>query len=136
MSTRFAGVYGISTATDGIAEGECFTAYSKGSNIFGLTGKNNTIYWLVTEELGQNYPLSNTPRYTAADADVLCKSVAHLHISPKLKFGDVYPNTTFALKVALEEGIAKVWHTDRTVIVGDAAHKVKSHSSFGFSLPV
>lgn len=31
------------------------------------------------------------------------------------------------MKVPLEEGLAPSWHTDRMLIVGDVAHKVKNY---------
>lgn len=82
------------------------------------------MFWFVFEDLGRAYVLSETPRYSAADVDAVCRSVGHLQVSPTVRFGDLYANRKVAVKVALEEGMAEIWQTDRMVIVGDAAHKV------------
>ncbi|PQE28748.1 bikaverin cluster-monooxygenase protein [Rutstroemia sp. NJR-2017a WRK4] len=57
--------------------------------------------------LGQNVPLSQAPRYTKAEAEALCQSVAHIQVTPKLKFGEIYKNRVVAVKIGVEEGVAK-----------------------------
>ncbi len=133
MSTRFACVYGISNPTPGISEGDVFSVYRATATILGFTGKNGVVYWFVVEDLGDELPFSRTPRYQAQDAVALCQAVSHLQISPTVTFGDVFANRTVAMKIPLEEGLAKVWHTDRMVIVGDAAHKACSLRPFSLT---
>ena len=125
MSTRFACVYGVSTSTPGIELGECFSCYRESAAILGFTGKDGVIFWFVCEDLGQTLVLSETPRYTAADIDGVCKSVGQFPIDAGVVFDDIFSRKKIAMKVALEEGIAKAWHTDRAVLVGDSAHKVR-----------
>ena len=72
MSTHFACVYGISSPTPGIAEGDCFSVYQESESILVLTGKGGVVFWFVFEDLGQSYPLSSAPRYAATDADAVC----------------------------------------------------------------
>jgi FAD dependent monooxygenase len=124
MSTRFACVYGISQPTPGIEAGECFSTYRESAAFLGFTGKDGIIFWFVFEDLGETLVLSKTPRYTTADVDGVCESVAHFPIAPGVTCRDIFGNKKIAMKVALEEGVAKVWYTNRTVLVGDAAHKV------------
>lgn len=124
MSTRFACVYGISPPIAGLAEGDSFFVFREKENVIGFTGKDGAVFWFVHEDLGQAYPLSKRLRYTTADAEALCQSVAHLRVSSSLTFGDIYAGRKVAVKVALEEGVAETWHSHRAVIVGDAAHKV------------
>lgn len=124
MTTRFACVYGISDPTTGIQEGDCFSVYREHTTIVGFTGKDGVVFWFVIEDLGQEYALAKRLRYDEADLEAVCASVAELDIYPSVRFADVYNNKRIARKVALEEGIAKCWHTGRTVIIGDAAHKV------------
>ncbi|EMR83134.1 putative fad binding domain protein [Botrytis cinerea BcDW1] len=69
---------------------------------------------------------SQVPRYTEAEAEALCQSVAYIQVTPKLKFGGIYKNRVVAVKTGGEEGVAKGWHTDRAIIVGDAACKALS----------
>jgi FAD dependent monooxygenase len=124
MFTNFACVYGISSPTEGILEGDTFFVYRKDVSIIIFTGKDGIIFWFVVEDLGRVYPYADTPFYTPADADALCRSAASVRLSPTIQFQDIYANRSVAIKVPLEEGMAKIWHTDRIVIAGDAAHKV------------
>jgi FAD dependent monooxygenase len=124
MYTNFACVYGISSPMDGILQGDTYFVYRKDAAIIIFTGKDGVLFWFVLEDLGRAYPYADTPCYTSADVDVLCQSVASVRLSPTVRFKDVYANRSIAIKVPLEEGMARTWHTDRMVIVGDAAHKV------------
>ena len=130
IKSQFACVYGISPPVQGIAEGECFSVYRPGATILIFTGLGAAIFWFVFEDLGRESTLSSTPRYTSDDVDAVCLSVAHLSITPTVSFGDIYAVRSVAMKVPLEEGIAPTWHTNRLVIVGDAAHKVSEEQLF------
>lgn len=124
MSARIACVYGISPRVPGIKEGDCFSVYRSETTVLGFTGKGCTVFWFAFEDLGHAHPLSSCPRYSEEDIETTCQAVAHLQLSPSLKFGDVYARRSFAIKIPLEEGTTRSWHTSRTVLVGDAAHKV------------
>jgi FAD dependent monooxygenase len=124
MSTRFACVYGITPPMNGILEGDCFSVYREKASALSFTGKDGVVFWFVFEDLNETLPLSKSPRYKPADANAICQSVAHLRIAPTVLFGDIIAKQTMCTKTALEEGVAPVWHSSRTVIVGDAAHKV------------
>ncbi|KAI7771957.1 hypothetical protein LZL87_011650 [Fusarium oxysporum] len=123
ISVACSTVYGMSAPTEGIAAGERFAVYRENQTVIGFTGKDGIVFWFVFENLGQNVPLSQAPRYTEAEAEALCQSVAHTQVTPKLKFEEIYKNRVVAVKIGVEEGVAKGWHTDRAVIVGDAACK-------------
>lgn len=98
--------------------------YRERETVIDFTGKHGIVFWFVFEELGMSYLLSKRLRCTTADAEAFCQSVANLQITPSLRFGDLYANRTVATKIAVEEGMANTWHTDRAVLVGDVAHKV------------
>ncbi|KAI1826625.1 FAD-dependent monooxygenase [Xylaria intraflava] len=123
IKVGFATVYGMSAPTDGISPGERFAVYRENETIIGFTGLDGIVFWFVFEDLKKSVPLSQAPRYNEADAEALCKTVAGVQVTPRLKFGDLFENRVTALKIAVEEGMARECHTDRTVIVGDAACK-------------
>ncbi|RYP27844.1 hypothetical protein DL767_007492 [Monosporascus sp. MG133] len=120
----FSTVYGMSAPTEGITPGERFAVYREQETVIGFTGKDGVVFWFVFENLNKVVPLSHAPRYTEAEAEALCQAVAHVRVTPLLKFGDLFKNRIVAVKIAVEEGVAKGWHTDRAVIVGDAACKM------------
>ncbi|PYI00408.1 FAD/NAD(P)-binding domain-containing protein [Aspergillus sclerotiicarbonarius CBS 121057] len=131
MSAKLAAVYGMSSPTKGISPGDRFTVYREKATVVGFTGKDGVVFWFVFENLDQPFPLSKCPRYTATEADTLCQSVSDVQITPSVKFADLYTNRIVATKIAAEEGVAKTWHTHRTVIVGDAAHKMTPAGGMG-----
>ncbi|RAL03642.1 FAD-dependent oxidoreductase, partial [Aspergillus ibericus CBS 121593] len=131
MSAKLAAVYGMSSPAKGISPGDRFTVYREKATVVGFTGKDGVVFWFVFEDLEQPYPLSKCPRYTATDADTLCQSLTDVQITPSVKFADLYTNRIVATKIAAEEGVARTWHTHRTVIVGDAAHKMTPAGGMG-----
>ncbi|KAH6654440.1 hypothetical protein BKA67DRAFT_565173 [Truncatella angustata] len=131
MGARFACVYGVFPPTPGIEAGECFSVYRKETAILGFTGRDGILFWFVFEHLGRTVHLSEVPRYTNADIHDSCKPVGHLKISTDVTFQDVYDKREITMEFVLEEGVAKVWHTKRTVIVGDAAHKMVPNTAMG-----
>lgn len=114
----------MSSPTLGILPGERFAVYREHETVIGFTGLDGIIFWFVFENLDQSIPLSQSPRYTPAEVEPLCQRVAHVRITPDLTFGDLYHNRVVAVKIPVEEGVPLNWHTDRAVIVGDAACKM------------
>ncbi|KAM3547598.1 hypothetical protein MY1884_009509 [Beauveria asiatica] len=131
LKTEFACVYGISSPVPGIAEGDCFSVYRPEATILIFTGRESTIFWFVLEDLGQAGNSLNRSEYTIGDIHAFCSSIAHLRITPLVRFGHVFANKSVAVKVPLEEGIAPSWHTRRMVLVGDAAHKMVPNAAMG-----
>ncbi|KAI3340508.1 FAD-dependent monooxygenase [Ustulina deusta] len=129
MKICFSNVYGMSAPTKGIAPGDRFAVYREPVAVSGFTGQGGVIFWSVLEDLQQCIPLSRAPRYNEADTEALCKDVEDVQVTPRLKFGDIYENRVTGFKMPIEEGIAEEWHTDRAVIVGDAA--CKTHPAGG-----
>ncbi|KAF5676170.1 bikaverin cluster-monooxygenase [Fusarium heterosporum] len=123
IKVGFSTVYGMSSPTKGISAGERFVVYRKGETVLGFTGKGGVIFWFVFENLNHYVPLSQAKRYAEADVEELCKAVFTVQCTPSLKFEAIYNNRIAAMRTPVEEGIAKTWHTDRTVVVGDAACK-------------
>ncbi|KAF4953247.1 hypothetical protein FSARC_12441 [Fusarium sarcochroum] len=123
ISVGFSTVYGMSAPTEGIAPGERFAVYREQETVIGFTGKDGIVFWFVFENLNKDVPLSQALRYTEVDAEELCKTVFSVRVTPYLNFEDLYKNRIAAVKTPVEEGIATRWHTERAVIVGDAACK-------------
>ncbi|RWA08254.1 hypothetical protein EKO27_g6854 [Xylaria grammica] len=95
------------------------------------SGQDVIVFWFVFEDLRRSVPLSRVTRYNEADAEALCKTVAGVRVTPRLKFGDLFEGRIAAVKIAFEEGVALEWHTDCAVIVGDAACKATPVGSRG-----
>jgi hypothetical protein len=77
----------------------------------------------VVDHLGQVVHFADTPRYFEDESDEICRSVAHLRISPTAALVDIYVNRAAARKIAVEERIPPTWDAECVVVVGDSAHK-------------
>jgi FAD dependent monooxygenase len=123
FNVGFFTVYGMSSPTNGIAPGERFAIYRQSETVLGFAGKGGVIFWFVFKHLNHYVPLSQAKRYTEADVEDFCKKFFKVKYTPSLNFEAIYRNRIAAMRTPVEEGIATTWHTDRSVIVGDAACK-------------
>lgn len=73
-------------------------------------------------------------RYTDADAESKADELADCRVSETLTFGDIWKSRTRGHMVSLEEGVLSQWYFRRTVLLGDAAHKVTPNAAFGGNL--
>ncbi|GAW16024.1 hypothetical protein ANO14919_054460 [Xylariales sp. No.14919] len=99
--------------------------------VIGFSGQDVIAFWFAFEDLKESVPLSRVTRYNEADAEALCKTVAGVRVTLRLKFGDLFKTRITAVKIAFEEGVALEWHTNCAVIVGDATCKATLVGSRG-----
>lgn len=135
MGITFSCCYGMSSPTSGFASGDRFTVHRERTSTMGFAAEDGSVFWFVVESCpnasNKPIPLSQSPQFTTADADAMCQSIADVRVMPNATFGDVFANRTDYFRVPLEEGVASNWHTHRTVIVGDAAHKINPATGMG-----
>ncbi|EXV00673.1 FAD binding domain protein [Metarhizium robertsii] len=129
MSSPFTCTYGMSSATPGILPGDHFGTHRPNGGVLAFAGKGGTIFWFLFENQAANTQLP--PRYSASDADKACQLLADIRVMPEATFGDVDKNAIFKFKIPLQEGVAPIWHTHRSVLVGDAACKISPASGMG-----
>lgn len=116
---QFTCIFGTSSPISGINAGESFAVYRKDVTVLVFTAKDGIIFWFVFEHID----------HANDDIEKACLSVGHLLLSSTVKFGDVFANRLGARKTVLEEGLAENWHVGRSVIIGDAAHRVSPCNS-------
>lgn len=132
----FSTVYGVSSPTPGMESNESFVIFREKVTIIGFTGKDGVVFWFVYEHLDQVYPFGQCPRWSTAEADAVCQSISDVRIGRDLTFGQLYANRTRVLKIAAEEGVAKKWHNNRAVLVGDAALKMTQVGGQGANMAI
>ncbi|CAI7658434.1 unnamed protein product [Penicillium glandicola] len=73
----------------------------------------------------------NRARFTEEDMEVLARKLADYPICESVVFGEMWRTRTKAQMISLEEGVLDHWCFGRTVMAGDAIHKVTPNSALG-----
>jgi 2-polyprenyl-6-methoxyphenol hydroxylase-like FAD-dependent oxidoreductase len=135
IKTTYNGLVGIAPFQPGLGTQD-MTCVSNDRFSFLFLTQPDAIYFIVHCKLpgDQVVKYPNRLRYTEADADAKAAELADYPISDTLVFGDVWKTRTRGQLVSLEEGILSHWSFGRTVLVGDAAHKVTPNAALGGNL--
>ncbi|KAF9085401.1 hypothetical protein BGX29_001962 [Mortierella sp. GBA35] len=106
-----------------------------------LTTKQNTICWSVIQFLDEESSKENDSfrcsEWGSEAVEAMCKEVRDFPIvsgsEKALKIGDLIDLTPkeYISKVMLEEKVFKTWHHCRTVLIGDACHKLNPTGGAG-----
>ncbi len=91
---------------------------------FLISAQPDKTYWFVFMRVDKPYSTYKRPRYTEKDAEAAAASMAEHPISGTKVFGELWKNRWRGVLVDIEEGVLDHWHFGRSVLVGDAAHKV------------
>ncbi|EFR04324.1 FAD binding domain-containing protein [Nannizzia gypsea CBS 118893] len=70
-------------------------------------------------------------KFTEADMEALAAKFADYPICESVVFGELWRTRTKAQMISLEEGVLNHWFFGRTVLAGDAIHKVTPNSALG-----
>ncbi|GAB1213226.1 hypothetical protein ATERTT37_002375 [Aspergillus terreus] len=73
----------------------------------------------------------NRARFTDDDMEALARKLADYPICESVVFGELWRRRTKAQLISLEEGVLDHWFFGRTVLTGDAVHKVTPNSALG-----
>jgi hypothetical protein len=73
----------------------------------------------------------NRARFTDDDMEALARKLADYPICESVVFGELWRRRTKAQLISLEEGVLDHWFFGRTVMAGDAIHKVTPNSALG-----
>ncbi|KAF9365617.1 hypothetical protein BGX34_009239 [Mortierella sp. NVP85] len=102
-----------------------------------FTTAEKTVCWMVFEVL-DNESLDKNDNFRSTDwgpeaAETMCNQVRHIRIRENMILGDLIDKTpkNVICKVMLEEKIFKTWVYNRTVLIGDACHKMSPTAGLG-----
>lgn len=73
----------------------------------------------------------NRRRFSEEQMEALAARMASHPINESVLFGELWRNRTRAQMISLEEGVLDHWFFGRTVLIGDAIHKVTPNSALG-----
>jgi 2-polyprenyl-6-methoxyphenol hydroxylase-like FAD-dependent oxidoreductase len=90
------------------------------------TGPPNQTYWLLSIHLGKIYHGSDIPHFTEEDKERIVREHWDDPITADLRMSDLYENRLHIIVSPLREVVYKRWDCGRMVVLGDAAHKVRT----------
>jgi 2-polyprenyl-6-methoxyphenol hydroxylase-like FAD-dependent oxidoreductase len=115
------------TNIDGkIEPGRNINVYQPDSHVQVFTTKEEAmiiVYHRISAEKKRTYFGQN-------DAEDAAKPWLNVSVADGLTFGDLWKNKVAGGSANFDEGVLPWWHWGRTVLVGDAAHKVRHSSQF------
>ncbi|KAL8873421.1 MAG: hypothetical protein Q9174_001116 [Haloplaca sp. 1 TL-2023] len=98
---------------------------------FQFLTQPDKIYFMIHHKLPEAVRAPNRIRYTDEDAEIVAAKFADHPVSDSLVFGDLWRNRVRGHLISLEEGVLQHFFFGRTVLIGDAAHKVTPNAAMG-----
>ncbi|KAI4115029.1 MAG: hypothetical protein LQ345_004294 [Seirophora villosa] len=114
----------------GLGTRDMTCVHEHGFSFLFLTQPNH-VYFFVFSKLAKQLQWPENRRWTDKDAEGVAEKVRHHPISDGLLFGELWRTRIRSQLVSVEEGIFDHWHFGRSVLVGDAAHKMTPNFALG-----
>ncbi|KAL8766492.1 MAG: hypothetical protein Q9194_006251 [Teloschistes cf. exilis] len=132
MVTTYSCLLGIAPqqAGTGFNEQDMIFVSNQGYTFQFLT-QPDKIYFMIHHKLPEPVRWPNRIRYSEKDAEELAAKFAEHPIGDSLVFGDLWCNRIRGHLISLEEGVLEHFFFGRTVLIGDAAHKVTPNAAMG-----
>lgn len=127
IQARWQCLLGYAPAEGGLKE-EVSVVHDHGYSLMVICVPGQVFFYAFVKNRNP-YAVAKGPRYTAADADMLAKRferrvVAETVSGTTVMFGQLWEKKHRGQLVDTEQGMLERWHFGRTVLVGDAVHKV------------
>lgn len=127
VPTEWRIIYGISKPGSG-GYPRNFSGTGQGNDYSYLSnlGPEGKVYWFLMEKLQKKVHglYEKVPRYTDKDLEELVSRHKKDFVTSNIRLEDLYNSRKTATLQALPEMTLSKWHYGRTVLMGDAAHKV------------
>lgn len=131
----YRGLYGYAKRSPELEPATLYETHSANLTVQLIVAEEQQ-HFLVYERLSK--PTRERTHFSPEEADVVAQRFADVRF-PSTKagewvsFGDVWAQKQWAALGNLEEGIVKSWHEGRSVLVGDAVHKMTPNTGFGLN---
>lgn len=98
---------------------------------FQIISQPQRIFWMLYQALDP--PMDQATFYGEDEAEALAAEHGDFSVGEGFTFKQIRASKTFEKLAVLEEGVAANWYWKRTVLIGDAVHKVASIHILAFS---
>lgn len=118
-------IFGVSTGVSEISQG-CldFVVNEQSSYVIG-SGPDNRTYWFLMSHMGKTFYGADIPRLGEKEQDALAQNHWNDHITPDVRFSELYKNRISTIYTPMRECVDRNWHLNRVMLIGDAVHKVR-----------
>jgi len=116
--------FGIAQHVPGWEPGDQCTVLGNGHSQLVVSGPQHRVYWFFFSKLQETKYGKDIPRYDKETETLFIKKYAHVPITQKVTFGQVYAKRLSSALTPLHEFVLKKWFFKRMVIFGDSVHKV------------
>ena len=125
LTSSYRCLVGVGPSIPGLGANESNMIQNKGCYMLIVTQPQQTLFFVCIKEDGVlRWPKRS--HFTAEDADTEAVKIADMPVTTHVLFGEVWMRRTRGYLCQLEEGVFEHWYFNRTVLVGDSAHKVSS----------
>ncbi|PLB46161.1 FAD/NAD(P)-binding domain-containing protein [Aspergillus steynii IBT 23096] len=131
MTSEYSCVFGISTATPGLAPGTSHRTYADGFSFLNVIGKHGRVFWFLFIKLDRRYPASNIPRFRKEDIQDDVAPFMEKAITADVPFSAIYDKAIVTTRLSLEEASYRHWTKGRFACIGDSAHKMTPNMGQG-----
>jgi hypothetical protein len=127
LPATYACIFGISKGVEGIEKGTLTSVFNEHFSYLVPSGPGDRTYWFLVRNLGKTVYGSEIPRFTKEEEEALAKEHMNDHITPTLRFSDLYNKKIASVYTSLPEYVYKRWYFKRIITIGDASHKVSNY---------
>ncbi|ORY03474.1 hypothetical protein BCR34DRAFT_617773 [Clohesyomyces aquaticus] len=130
LKVNYKCLVGLSPAIAQLPSGSMTVVHNNGFSFLIMTQPQLTFFF-VFKKLDQTHYWPNFPKYSRKDIETEASLLVDLHVNDDVLFGEIWNNRLRGDLINVEEGIFQHWHSGRSVLVGDSAHKFTPNIAFG-----
>jgi 2-polyprenyl-6-methoxyphenol hydroxylase-like FAD-dependent oxidoreductase len=117
-------LFGISVDVENWPDDDQTFTNGRGASFLVASGPYKRVYWFCFARLPEKRCGKEIPRYTKEDEARFVEEHGHRAITESVTFGDIYTKRISSTLTPLHEVVFDRWGFERTVLIGDSAHKV------------
>lgn len=122
--------FGIAQDVKNWNPGEQTITCGHGKSLLIASGPRGRCYWFLFIKFADIRRGKDIPKFTRQDEEKMAEENRDLIIQENLTFGDIYDKRVSSTLTSLHEVVFQKWFYERTMLIGDSAHKVRTRHGF------